>query len=124
MAKSSIIQYGKLILPSKSVLDFLRRLRGQSYRKLEVYTGNTSYKILGLEGAVREWRRGTNDLATLLARSSENLATHPRDRLFGPLGPASEDAQEAIIPDYYKTLEEVYSVALRYDVELYSRIIE
>ena len=44
--------------------------------------------------------------------------------MFGPLGLASEDGQEAIIPGYYKTLEEVYSVALQYDVELYSRIIE
>lgn len=117
LAKSSIVQYGKLSLPLESVLDFLRRLHGQGYRELEVYTGNISYKVLGLEGVVREWRRGTNDLVTLLACSLENLATDPRDRVFALSGLASQDAQEAIIPDYHKTLEEVYSVALEYYVE-------
>ena len=29
---------------------------------------------------MREWRRGTNDLVILLACSSENIATDPRDR--------------------------------------------
>ena len=106
------------------MLDFLRRLRGQGYRELEIYTGNISYKVLGLEEAVREWRRGINDLVTLFARLSENLVTNPRDRVFAPLGLASEDAQEAIIPGCHKTLEEVYSVALQYDVEPYSRVIK
>lgn len=79
MAKSSIVQYRKLSLPLESVLD-LHRLRGRDYREFEVYTGNISYKIVDLEGAMREWRRRTSDLVTLLACSLESLATDLRDR--------------------------------------------
>ncbi|KAK2014471.1 HET-domain-containing protein, partial [Colletotrichum eremochloae] len=53
-------------------------------------------------------------LSALIFMSEESLATNPRDKIYGVMGLANASANEKIVVDYDKPVEDLYEEASRY----------
>ncbi|RSL59562.1 hypothetical protein CEP54_007220 [Fusarium duplospermum] len=53
-------------------------------------------------------------LSVLIESSKKSLATNPRDKIYGLLGLANDDAKSSLTIDYNKSVQEVYEEVTRY----------
>ncbi|KAM6529509.1 hypothetical protein FALCPG4_007645 [Fusarium falciforme] len=53
-------------------------------------------------------------LSVLIESSKKSLATNPRDKVYGVLGLANDDAKSRLIIDYNKSVQDIYEEVTRY----------